>query len=105
MRCPKCGSTDCQIFVTNSVKFHSNTKGFGSGKACCGLMAFGPVGVLCGLCGAGKSRTWSEEEQKEYWICQNCGKKFTQTDVKYASVPVRFYLDNVNEFTEGKFDL
>lgn len=104
MRCPKCGSSDCQIFVTNSVKFHSNTKGFGGGKACCGFMALGPVGVLCGLCGAGKSRTWSEEEQNEYWICQNCGKKFTQTDVKYASVPVRFYLDNVNEFAEYEND-
>ncbi len=104
MRCPKCGSTDCQVFVTNNVKIHSSTKGFGSGKACCGLMMLGPVGVLCGMCGAGKSKTWSEEEQKEYWICQNCGSKFTQTDVKIAPVPVRFYLDNVSEFAEYEND-
>ncbi len=104
MRCPKCGSTDCQVFVTNNVKMHSSTKGFGGGKACCGFMMLGPLGVLCGMCGAGKSKTWSEEEQKEFWICQNCGSKFTQMDAKYAPVPVRFYLDNANEFAEYEND-
>ena len=85
MRCPKCGSTNCQVFVTNNVKIHSSTKGFGAGKACCGTLLLGPIGLLCGACGAGKSNTWSEEEQQEYWICQNCGSKFTQSDVKYAA--------------------
>lgn len=100
MRCPKCGSTNCQVFVTNNVKIHSSTKGLSAGKACCGTLLLGPIGLLCGACGAGKSNTWSEEEQQEYWICQNCGSKFTQSDAKYASVPVRFYLDNVNDFAD-----
>lgn len=100
MRCPKCGSTDCQVFVTNSVKMHSSTQGFGAGKACCGSMCLGPIGLLCGAVGAGKSKTWSEQEQQDFWICQKCGSRFTARDVESAPIPVQFYLDNVNEFAE-----
>lgn len=56
-----------------------------------------PIGILCGMCGTGKKETWSEQEQKEYWICQNCGSRFTQFDVKFAPVPVRFSSSNKAE--------
>ena len=56
VRCPKCGSTS----VTSAKK------GFGGGKACCGALLAGPLGILCGLCGANKM----------YCVCMKCGHKW-----------------------------
>lgn len=56
IRCPKCGSTNLQIY--NEVV----GKGVSGTKVC----LFG----ICGLCGAGKTRN------EQYWICKNCGYKF-----------------------------
>lgn len=38
----------------------------------------GPLGLLCGACGAGSST-------EEFWICHNCGNKFSTGEAK-ASV-------------------
>lgn len=57
MACPKCGSNNIQVI--------SESKGFGAGKGCLGWIIFGPIGILCGLCGMGKSKTKR--------ICANCG--------------------------------
>ncbi|TGK45927.1 hypothetical protein EHQ10_18665 [Leptospira bouyouniensis] len=35
----------------------SETKGFGFVKACIGFFLAGPFGLLCGLCGSGKTKT------------------------------------------------
>lgn len=47
-------------------------KGYGLGKGCCGYIVFGPLGLLCGLCGMGEGK----KSNKAYWICNECGKKF-----------------------------
>lgn len=72
LKCPKCGSTRLQ-FVTK-VK----TKGVSVSDACCGYIILGPLGLLCGLCGAGSSDT------EEGWVCQNCGVRFTTKDAQNA---------------------
>ena len=42
--CPECGSTS----------IHVAKKGFGEGKRCLGTILAGPLGLLCGWCGANK---------------------------------------------------
>ena len=73
IKCPKCGSNNSQYV---SVE-HSGSGGSFT-DACCGLLLFGPIGILCGLCGASSSYTES------YWICHDCGKKFQTDDSKHA---------------------
>lgn len=68
MRCPNCGSDQCQIVADTQVE----TKGYGAGKGCCGFIIFGWVGLLCGLCGSGKTKSTTQH----YWVCHNCGNKF-----------------------------
>ncbi len=63
MRCPKCGSENTEILSS------TETKGFGAGKGILGLICFGPIGLICGLCGMGKSKT------EHIIYCNNCGKK------------------------------
>jgi len=62
--CPKCGSTNIQATT------EGETQGFGAGKGCLGLLLFGPIGFLCGLCGMGKGKT------NAIRMCMACGKKF-----------------------------
>lgn len=45
--------------------------------ACCGLIALGPLGLLCGACGSGTTTD-------EFWICQDCGNKFSNKEAKEA---------------------
>ena len=50
--CPNCGSENCHYISSVS----RSTSGFGFSRACCGTLLSGPVlGILCGLCGAGKT--------------------------------------------------
>lgn len=67
MICPNCKSENTQ-FVTKTT---SNGPSFS--KGCCGWLIFGPIGILCSLCGTGS-------ETQEYWICNSCGKKFYAGD-------------------------
>lgn len=69
MKCPNCGS--------ERIQFGTNTKGTGysAGNACCGFIALGPLGLLCGACG-------SDVSTEEFWICQDCGNKFTNNEAK-----------------------
>lgn len=68
MKCGKCGRDECQVITET----RTTGEGFSVGKACCGwIIAGGPPGLLCGLCGEGK-----EINSKSYWICKNCGNKF-----------------------------
>ena len=65
MKCPKCGSENTQYVAVH----HSGSNGSFT-DACCGMMIFGPIGILCGLCGASPGFT------DDYWVCHSCGKKF-----------------------------
>ncbi len=63
MRCPNCGSE--QVTVINNT----DTKGYGFCKGIFGVICLGPIGLICGLCGMGKSTT------KTYIYCSNCRTK------------------------------
>lgn len=62
--CPKCNSDKIEVVQD------TETKGFGAIKGSAGCCLFGLPGLLCGLCGMGKSKS------KSYRMCLNCGKKF-----------------------------
>nr|WP_122012617.1 hypothetical protein [Maliibacterium massiliense] len=68
MQCPKCGTADCQILTVTDMK----TKGYGGIKGCCGYLLWGPIGLLCGLCGMGNTRSVT----RHYWVCPHCGHRF-----------------------------
>ena len=76
--CPYCGARDSEIF-TKSYKEVYN-KYFGCSDACCGYICLGPIGILCGFCGAEHS---SSERTEKWHRCRNCGKVFR--DRKEAS--------------------
>lgn len=67
VKCPKCGNRNCQL----TTEITSSGKDFSAGKGFCGALLLGPIGVLCGACGKGKTI-----QSTSYWICANCGKKF-----------------------------
>lgn len=106
MVCPHCGSSNCQYITTSET----HSKGFDSGDACCGLFLLGPAGLLCGLCGSE-----SHTNTKEFWVCQNCGRKFSGSEAvqykrleeksaeNYTSVAgntSKFQFYSINEGTE-----
>ncbi len=65
MICPKCNSENVQFATKTSGG------GYGAGKGFCGWLLIGPLGLLCGACG-------SKTETEEFWICNNCGQKFSK---------------------------
>lgn len=67
MVCPKCGSENCGII--NEVR--EKGRDYYGGRGCLGYLIFGPVGLLCGLCGKGR-----QTKNINYWVCNNCGKKW-----------------------------
>lgn len=74
--CPKCGSTNVKLI--NEV----NTTGsnYGAAEGCLGYLIMGPLGLLCGLCGANQKTT-----NKLSWVCDDCGEKFDrQQDIEAA---------------------
>lgn len=74
-KCPKCGSTDFELAVYSDTKSHG--KDFSVGQGCLGYLLFGPLGILCGLCGQGKTTTTTHET---YHVCKHCGNKIRQRD-------------------------
>lgn len=71
MKCPNCGSENIQFGTS------TNGGGFSLSNSCCGYLALGPLGLLCGACGSGTST-------EEFWICQGCGHKFTNREGQRA---------------------
>lgn len=68
--CPFCGAAGCQMFMRDRTTVKQSA--FSFTDACCGTMIFGPLGLLCGLCGGSqkvdiKNETW--------FACQKCGKQ------------------------------
>ena len=75
MKCLRCGSENCQYVSKVS------SKGFSASKGCCGFLLFsGPIGLLCGLCGSGKTTT------QTYWVCHNCGNRFQDNSNYYNNI-------------------
>lgn len=57
MKCPKCGSQNVTSQAISETTTKGKTKGFGWIKSCLGFLLFNIPGILCGLCGMGKSKT------------------------------------------------
>lgn len=68
MQCPNCGGRNCTLMTETTTK----KDGYSVSDGCCGFVLLGPIGLLCGACGAGE-----ETKSKTYWVCQNCGNKFS----------------------------
>ena len=73
MKCPNCGSENCQFIATTET----HGKSFSFSNACCGSILLGPIGILCGACGTGV-----HSKTHEYWICNTCGKRFNQYEAR-----------------------
>ena len=67
MKCPRCGSENCNIINETTTK----GKDFSVGKGCLGALILGPFGLLCGACGKGRQTI-----NTNYWVCNNCGHKW-----------------------------
>ena len=76
MTCPRCGSERTSSQAVTETTSHGKTKGFGAGKSCLGALIFGPLGILCGLCGMGKGKTKTTTNVRVITICQDCGNHF-----------------------------
>jgi hypothetical protein len=68
MICPNCQSENVQAVS----QVESISKGYGCCKGSIGTIIFGPIGLLCGLCGMGERKIESEL----LFVCNNCGNKF-----------------------------
>lgn len=69
--CPQCGNTEIQI--TTSTNLQTTGKNYSAAKGCCGWIALGPIGLLCGTCGKGQQTTSTTTTA---WACPKCGKIF-----------------------------
>lgn len=67
MVCPNCHGNNVQLVK----EVNKNSTGYGAGSGCCGYILFGPIGLLCGLCGSGQSVT-----ETHYYTCGDCNLKF-----------------------------
>ena len=76
MICPKCGSANVVGAPVTQTVTKEKTKGFGCIKACLGWLLFSLPGVVCGLCGMGKSKTKTKTSVTVVNVCQNCGHRF-----------------------------
>lgn len=74
--CPYCNGTACTPVVKSEVK----TKKYGFFEGILGLIAFGPAGLLCGLCGSSSTKVKNET----WWVCPDCGKEFISKESAIA---------------------
>ena len=73
--CPRCGCKELQ--VTTETNTQTTGSDYSAGQGCLGFLLFGPLGLLCGACGQGKT---TNTTQNTYWICPKCGKRFENPD-------------------------
>lgn len=69
--CPNCGSEKLNTVTETTSQTYG--KNYSAGQGCLGYLLFGPLGFLCGLCGANKTTTTSTETS---FVCTQCGQKF-----------------------------
>lgn len=82
--CPECGSKNLQYLSETEYSTTVKTKGYSGTKGCLGFFLLGgPLGMLCGNCGSGKSKTTVNARTTHAWICKDCGNKFkTKEDLE-----------------------
>ena len=73
--CPNCRSNKLQVVPKTNFESKFEAKGYGIFKGCCGYLIFGPIGILCGLCGS-KAKNSVKISSTNVWICLDCGEKF-----------------------------
>lgn len=76
VKCPNCGSTQISAISDTETTTKTKTKGFGCIKSIIGLIIFQLPGLLCGLCGMGKSKSKTTTTTKLSRVCLKCGYKF-----------------------------
>lgn len=81
MKCPNCGSERIRTTThtsTNTV-VTEDYQGYGFCRGVLGWLVFGPIGLLCGLCGMGdgKRRTDVYTNRKDDHVCLDCGRRFS----------------------------
>ena len=76
MYCPHCGNEECSLISET----HTSGKDFSFGKGCLGALILGPLGILCGACGSGKTTSTNT-----YWVCHSCGHKWRVGSTPNAS--------------------
>lgn len=64
MKCPQCGSENV-VLLTDQQQ-----QGFGFCKSILGYICLGPIGLICGLCGMGKTKSVRHSIH-----CQNCNSR------------------------------
>lgn len=69
--CPSCGSHRLQAVIETDTS--TTGKDFSAAKGCLGYLLMGPLGILCGSCGQHKKTT---VQNKTFFVCSDCGKKF-----------------------------
>lgn len=90
MKCPHCGSENVNL-ISNVT-----SRGFSASNACCGTLLTGNcIGMLCGFCGSGKTKN------KEFWVCNNCGSKFQDSEIKRYNQNLNYDTSYENESEEA----
>lgn len=64
MQCPRCGSTNVVVLQ------QEHRKGYGVCSGLLGYICFGWIGLICGMCGVGKTTGYSAQI-----ACGNCGTR------------------------------
>ena len=77
VHCPKCGSD--RLLSGTDVTTTTKSSGYKGGLGCLGFLMWGPLGLLCGLCGMGSKTT---TKIKDKIICQDCGNEFPTIEEK-----------------------
>lgn len=73
--CPSCKSTHLQAIVETSTSVRTTENNYSLGKGVIGRLLFGTPGLLLGSVGQ-KQRTHVDTQNRNYWICSDCGNKF-----------------------------
>ena len=77
VHCPKCGSD--RLISGTDVTTTTKSSGYKGSLGCLGFLMWGPLGLLCGLCGMGSKTTTNI---KDKLICQDCGNEFPTIEEK-----------------------
>lgn len=83
VHCPKCGSD--RLLSGTDVTTTTKSSGYKSGLGCLGFLMWGPLGLLCGLCGMGSKTT---TKVKDKFVCQDCGNEFPTIEEKKRELAV-----------------